>query len=135
MATARSKTQETDAFAKADAWMKESGDKLRNTATKVTEDANSVGSVALDGEIAASTRMFKLMGDMMNARTAATLSLLNAKSVQDAFETEQTFAKTAMDAMTTGLREIGEIRFNTVKTATDTMSARTKEYMGDLAKA
>ena len=41
MATARSKTQETDAFAKADAWMKESGDKLRNTATKVTEDAST----------------------------------------------------------------------------------------------
>ena len=49
--------------------------------------------------------------------------------------TPRPVAQAVADAMTAGLREIGEIRFNTVKTATDTMSARTKEYMGDLAKA
>lgn len=116
-----------ETFAQADAWLKDSGEKLREAAVKATEDLQAAGSVAIEGEFQHSQKLFKLMGDMFNARTAATLSALKAPNLQDVFQIEQDFARDAAQALNDGVRELGEIRYNAAREAAEPFTARARE--------
>lgn len=134
--TKKSTAAQTDAvketFAKADAWLKDGGEKLRDAAVKATEDLQAAGTVAIEGEIQHSQKLFKLMGDMFNARTAATLSVLRTHNLQDALKIEQDFARDAVEALNTGVRELGEIRYNVAREAAEPFTARAREVADSL---
>ena len=132
--TAASTYTVNEAFEKSDAWVKESGEKLREAATKVTKDLSAVGSMAIEGEMQHSTKFFNLLGSMVNARTAATLSLLQAKSLQEAVDIEQNYARDAFDTLSAGARELGEVRMNACKEAAESLSATAKDLVQDFSK-
>ena len=132
--TAASAYAVNEAFEKSDAWTRESGEKLREAATRVTRDLNAAGSMAIEGEIQHSTKFFNLLGSMANARTAATLSLLQAKSLQEAFDIEQNYARDAFESLSAGARELGEVRMNSCKEAAETLAATAKDIVQDLSK-
>ncbi len=116
-----------EAFAQADAWIKDNSEQLRKAAVKATEDLKAAGSVAIEGEIQHSQKLLSLMGTMFDARTAATLSALQAQNLQDVFAIEQTFARDAFEKLNEGVRELGEMRYNVVRDAAEPFAARARE--------
>lgn len=123
-----------EAITKADTWVKDSGEKLREAATKATEDLKVAGNIAIEGEVQATTKLFQLAGDLLNARAAATLSILKAPNLQEAFDIEQSFVKDTVENLNASLREVNEIRYNTLRDASQTYSARAHDVIDGLSK-
>lgn len=123
-----------EARAKAEAWVKDSGEKAREAALKATEDLKTAGTVAIEGEMAASARALELARTLVDSRAAAATAALQAGDLREAMGIEQAFAKEAMEALSAGLREISEIRFNTYKDAVHPFTARASEALDAVAK-
>ncbi|PJE36559.1 hypothetical protein CVM52_11505 [Pseudooceanicola lipolyticus] len=119
-------------LAKAEAWVKESGDTLRAAAVKTTEDFRSAGTAVIEGEIQHNTKFLQMLGTLMNARASATLATLNAQNMQEVFQIEQDYARNAVEELGAGVRELGEIRYNIVKGASETFAARAQETVDQL---
>ena len=123
-----------EARAKAEAWVKDSGEKAREAALKATEDLKTAGTVAIEGEMAASARALELARTLVDSRAAAATAALQSGDLREAMGIEQAFAKEAMEALSAGLREISEIRFNTYKDAVHPFTARASEALDSVAK-
>ena len=72
-------------------------------------------------------KLFALMGTMFNARTAATLSALRAENFADVLKIEQDFARDAFEKLNDGVRELGELRYNVAREASEPFTARARE--------
>lgn len=129
--TKKTAAAQTDAvketLAKAETWLKDGGEKFREAAVKATEDLQAAGSTAIEGELQHSQKLFALMGTMFNARTAATLSALRAENFADVLKIEQDFARDAFEKLNDGVRELGELRYNVAREASEPFTARARE--------
>ena len=123
-----------EARAKAEAWLKDSGEKAREAALKATEDLKTAGAAAVDGEMAHNARLLELARTLIDRRAEAASAALKAGDLREAMGIEQAFAKEAMEALSAGLREISEIRFNTYKDAVHPFTARASEALDAVAK-
>lgn len=119
-------------FAKAEAWVKDSGDKMREAAVKATEDFRTAGTAAIEAEIEHNTKFLQMLGSLMNSRASATMAALSAKNLQEVFQIEQDYARSAAEELGAGVRELGEMRINIVKDASETFAARAQETMDEL---
>lgn len=124
-----------DARARAEAWIRDSGEKARDAALKATEDLKAAGTVAIEGEMACNARMLELARTLVDSRAAAAAAALQAGDLREAMGIEQAHAKEAMEALSAGLREISEIRFNTYKDAVHPFTARASEALDAVGKA
>lgn len=119
---------------KAKSWNSEATDKLRELAAKVNEDFKTSGNIAIEGQAQHSTRLFQLVGDVLNKRTAATMSLLEADDLKKAIEIEQTYAREVAETLQEGAKELSEISYSAFKDASETYSSRAKEVLDSLSK-
>lgn len=124
----------TESLKQVESWMKDTGEKFCQTATRVTEDVRDAGTVAIEGEIQSANAFLRMMGDLFQSRTAATLSVLQAKSVQDALEIEQTHARQAAERLSSGLRDLGEIRATALRDTVKPFSDRATEVAQEVRK-
>lgn len=124
-----------DSVAQADAWVKESSEKLRDAVVKATEDLRVAGSAAIEGEIRFNTKFLKTSGDLLNARLAATLSVLKAQSIAEAVDIEQSYARDAVEALAGATRELSELRVEIAKETSEPFSTRAREYFDNLKSA
>ncbi|WP_204115246.1 phasin family protein [Shimia biformata] len=119
---------------KVNAWAKDAGEQLREAAARATTDFKTAGNIAIEGEVQHSTRLLQLAGDLLNARSKATLSILEQGELKAAADIERDFLKSAAETLTQGIRELNEIRVNTLRDASETYSTRAKEAIDRLSK-
>ena len=122
-----------ESVAKVNEWAKNAGEKLRDAATQATNDFKTAGSIAIEGEVAHNTRLMKLAGDLLNARTTATLSILQEAEFGKVAELERNFLKSAMETLNEGMRDLGEIRRKTLQETSQTYTERAHEVIDQLA--
>lgn len=123
-----------DVLSKARAWNQDAGEKLRELAGKVNADIRTAGNDAIESHAQHSARLFQLVGDLLNKRTAATRSLLQSTELQKAIEIEQNHARDVADTLREGVRELNEIGYAALKNASENYSARTKDAVESLAQ-
>lgn len=121
-----------DAVNKAQEWNNEAIDKLRDFAAKANQDAKTSGNIAIEGHAQYNTRLFQMIGDLLNKRTEATMALLEASDVSKAIEIEQDCARTVTETLQSGLRELGEISVAAAKDVSATYTERAKEVVDGL---
>ncbi|MGG7568000.1 phasin family protein [Rhodovulum sp. DZ06] len=124
-----------DVRARSEAWAKDAGDKARAAALKATEDFQASSATLLEAEMAAGTRGIELARTLVDARAEAAAKALKSGDLAEAVAVEQAYAKAAMETLTSGLREIAQIRMDAFKAATAPFAARATEAFGGFAKA
>lgn len=123
-----------EAVNKAQSWNKEAAEKLRELATKVNNDFRTAGNIAIEGHAQHNSRLFQLVGDILNKRTAATMSLLEASDLSQAIEIERDYARDAVQALQDGVKELSEISVAAFKDASATYSDRAKDVIDGLSR-
>lgn len=124
-----------EAVSKAQAWNKDASEKLRELVGKVNSDIRTTSNVAIEGHAQHSARLFQLVGDLLNKRTTATKSLLDASDFQNAIEIEQSHARDVVETLNAGVRELNEIGYAAFKNTSETYSTRAKEAVEGLSKS
>ncbi|WP_372887476.1 phasin family protein [Shimia sp.] len=124
---------EPSGASKVNAWAKDAGEKLRDAAAKATKDFKTAGNIAIEGEVQHNTRLLQLAGDLLNARSSATLSILQQSDFKQAGEIEQDFLKSAAETLSTGIRELNDIRMATLRDASKAYSDRAHAAIDQLS--
>ena len=131
---AKTETPVQEAVSKAQSWNKEAAEKLRELAAKVNSDFRTTGNIAIEGHAQHNSRLFQLVGDILNKRTAATMSLLEANDLKQAIEIEQEYARDAVQTLQDGVKELSEISLAAFKDASATYSDRAKDVIDGLSR-
>ena len=96
--------------AKAETWLKDSGEKARDAALKATEDLKAAGDVAIEGELAHNAKFLEMMKSLVDARAAAAVEVLKAGDLSEAVGIEQAFAREAMETVSARTIELIRMR-------------------------
>lgn len=131
-----SKTTETTAETAtktASEWAKDASGKLREAASKVTDDMKVASNIAIEGEAEHGSRLAQLAGDLLNARASATQSILKATDLKEVFDIEQNYVRETLATVNAGLREMGEIRGTTLRDGAQAYSEGVKDIVGGLS--
>jgi uncharacterized protein YjbJ (UPF0337 family) len=127
------KTTAETATENATEWAKDASGKLREAASKVTDDLKAASNIAIEGEAQHGSRLAQLAGDLLNARATATQSVLKAADLKEVFEIEQNYARETLATVNAGLRELGEIRGTALRDGAQAYSEGAKEIFGNLS--
>jgi hypothetical protein len=143
MTTAKTKKADADingldamneAMSQAQAWNEDAVGKLRELAGKINDDIKTTGTIAIEGQARHSSRLFQLVGDLFNARTAATMNVLQSADLNQAIAVEQNYARDLADTLKTGVTELTEISTNAYREASQTFTARAQEAVDTIAR-